>query len=206
MRREDSRYLDAGERAPVSQLVLIIVLSLLIAWFSRRSLRVPGSHGFYRFFAWEAVALQIVLNLPYWFDDPFSSLQIVSWALLVLSLYLVAAGVITLRSGGRATPAAPGNPDFRFEHTTRLVTEGVYGRIRHPLYGSLLFLVWGACLKHLSAEGFLSTVFASIFLFFTARIEEEENVRKFGAAYLAYMKHSGMFLPGTKQTGRREAT
>jgi protein-S-isoprenylcysteine O-methyltransferase Ste14 len=74
------------------------------------------------------------------------------------------------------------------------------------MYSSLLFLAWGACLKHLSAEGLLATVFASMFLFFTARIEEEENVKKFGATYAAYMRASGMFLPGVGSTGRHRVT
>ncbi len=34
---------------------LILAGSLLVAWLSRRPLRHPGSHGFYRFFAWEGI-------------------------------------------------------------------------------------------------------------------------------------------------------
>ncbi len=180
----------------MNRFIIMLPVSLLLAWVSRRSLRAPGSHGFYRFFAWEAIALQIIMNLPFWFDNPFSPLQIVSWALLVLSICLATGGFVRLRSAGGAVPARPGDPDFGFENTTQLVTEGVYRRIRHPLYSSLLFLAWGACLKHLSAEGLLASVFASLFLFFTAKIEEEENLRKFGAAYAAYRRTSGMFLPG----------
>ena len=190
----------------MEQLILLIVVSLLLAWVSRRSLRAPGSHGFYRFFAWEAIAIQTVLNIPYWFDSPFSPLQIVSWCLLVLSLCLVAGGFAGLRSAGGGTPSVTGDPNYRFENTSRLVTGGLYGRIRHPLYSSLLFLAWGICLKHLSGEGLLATVFASMFLYFTARIEEEENVRKFGAAYEAYMRRTGMFLPGVGRTRHHGVT
>ena len=190
----------------MNQLNIILVVSLLLAWLSRRSLRAPGSHGFYRFFAWEAIALLITLNLPNWFDNPLSPLQIVSWSLLALSVWLAASGFVRLKSAGGAAPAPPGDPNFGFENTTRLVTGGIYSRIRHPLYSSLLFLTWGACLKRLSAEGLLAAVFASVFLFFTARIEEEENMKKFGAAYAAYMRTSGMFLPGPGWTRRHGVT
>ncbi len=190
----------------MNQIIILLGVTLLLAWVSRRSFRAPGSHGFYRFFAWEAIALQIILNLPYWFDAPFSPLQIVSWGLLVLSICLAVSGFVRLRSAGAAVPALPGDPNFSFENTTRLVTGGVYNRIRHPLYSSLLFLAWGACLKHLSAEGLLATVFGSMFLFFTARIEEEENVKKFGTTYAAYMRTSGMFLPSMGWTWRHGAT
>jgi protein-S-isoprenylcysteine O-methyltransferase Ste14 len=198
--------MDVDNGAPMNQFVIILVVSLLLAWISRRSLRPPWGHGFYRFFAWEAIALQIILNLPFWFDNPLSPVQVVSWCLLVLSLCLAGSGIARLRSSGRAVPAGRGDPTFGFENTTRLVTDGVYRQIRHPLYSSLLFLAWGACLKHLSAEGLLATVFASIFLFFTARIEEEENVRKFGGAYAAYMRSSGMFLPSVGWTRRHGVT
>jgi protein-S-isoprenylcysteine O-methyltransferase Ste14 len=183
------------ERAPVSQILLIIAATFVLAWVSRRSLRAPGSHGFYRFFAWEAIVLQIVLNLPYWFEAPFSPIQVISWILLFASLYPVAAAVVELRRRGEAVPAAPGDANYSFENTTRLVTGGIYRRIRHPMYSSLLLLAWGAFFKHISAEGLLATVLASVFLFFTASIEEEENARKFGAAYTAYMRTTGMFLP-----------
>jgi protein-S-isoprenylcysteine O-methyltransferase Ste14 len=190
----------------MNQFLIILVVSLLLAWLSRRSLRAPGSHGFYRFFAWEAIALLIILNIPHWFDNPFSPFQIVSWSLLVLSVCLAAGGFARLRSAGGAERALPGDPNFGFENTTRLVTGGVYSRIRHPLYSSLLFLAWGAFLKHPSAEGLLAAVFASVFLCFTARIEEGENLKKFGAAYAAYMRTSGMFLPGARGTGRHGVT
>ncbi|HTY57291.1 MAG TPA: isoprenylcysteine carboxylmethyltransferase family protein, partial [Bacteroidota bacterium] len=185
---------------------LFIVISLPLVWISRRSLRAPGSHGFYRFFAWEAIAILIVLNIPYWFEDPLSGLQVLSWAVLLVSLWLASAAFKELRNRGGAVPVAEGDPNFRFENTTRLVTGGIYGRIRHPAYSSLLFLAWGACLKHLSAEGLLAAVFASVFLFFTARIEEEENLRKFGAAYRVYMGRCGMFLPSVHGLRSRRLT
>jgi hypothetical protein len=109
----------------MSQFIIIVVVSLLLAWLSRRSLRAPGSHGFYRFFAWEAIALLIILNIPFWFDNAFSPLQIVSWSLLVLSICLAVSGFVRLGSAGGAAPAPPGDPNFGFENTTQLVTEEI---------------------------------------------------------------------------------
>jgi hypothetical protein len=42
---------------------------VVISW---RSLRNPPSHGFPRFFAWEAICAMAALDLDRWFDDPFA--------------------------------------------------------------------------------------------------------------------------------------
>jgi protein-S-isoprenylcysteine O-methyltransferase Ste14 len=81
------------------------------------------------------------------------------------------------------------------EKTSTLVTTGVYGYIRHPLYSSLLFLGWGTFFKHPSWPGGLLALLATIFLMLTARVEEDENIRFFGTAYQEYMKQSKMFVP-----------
>ncbi len=76
-----------------------------------------------------------------------------------------------------------------------LVTGGTYRFIRHPMYSSLLFLAWGAFLKAFSWSGGLAATVATLSLIATAKVEERENVRYFGAAYAEYIKRSKMFVP-----------
>jgi protein-S-isoprenylcysteine O-methyltransferase Ste14 len=167
--------------------VLFILISLVIAWFSKASLRSSRVHGFYRFFAFEADLGLVMLNLNYWFDHPFSLWQIISWLLLVASLFLVLHGFYLLRIVGR--------PQGSFENTSRLVQVGAYRFIRHPLYASLLFLAWGVFFKMPSLAGLAMVGVASGFLFTTARVEEKENLEKFGSSYAGYMKKTSMFVP-----------
>jgi protein-S-isoprenylcysteine O-methyltransferase Ste14 len=84
---------------------------------------------------------------------------------------------------------------FGIEKTTELVIAGAYRYIRHPLYGSLLFLAWGGFFKHPSWVGGTLAVIATFFLTVTAKIEEAENIGFFGAAYQSYMKQTKMFIP-----------
>jgi protein-S-isoprenylcysteine O-methyltransferase Ste14 len=56
-------------------------------------------------------------------------------------------------------------------------------------------LAWGAFFKNPSWLGVSLTVTATFFLTMTAKIEEVENTRFFGAAYQSYMKQSKMFIP-----------
>ena len=49
------------------QLIIFLLASAGIISVSRASLRRPGTHGFYRFWAWEVILALAVLNLPVWF-------------------------------------------------------------------------------------------------------------------------------------------
>jgi len=75
------------------------------------------------------------------------------------------------------------------------VTTGVYRYVRHPLYGSLLFLTWGLFFKRPSWPGVALSLAASVLLTATAKREEGENIAYFGDAYRAYQKVSRMFIP-----------
>jgi protein-S-isoprenylcysteine O-methyltransferase Ste14 len=175
--------------------ILFVAATAGIIYVSRSSLRVPRSHGFYRFFAWEFLLLLFLVNLRRWFHEPFSLHQIVSWVLLLTSLFLVLEGLHLLRRYGKPNNKRDDESLIEFEKTSTLVTTGLYRYIRHPLYSSLLFLAWGTFFKVPSWLGGLLAVASTIFLLLTARVEEGENIRFFGTAYQDYMKQSKMFIP-----------
>ena len=177
------------------RLLVFVVASAILVIVSRVSLRDPRSHGFYRFFAWEAILALTLLNLDGWFRDPFSWHQLISWSLLMISLFLVIHGVRLLKHMGQADSRRDDAPMLDFEKTTRLVTAGAYRYIRHPLYSSLLFLTWGVFFKNPTWIGISLALAASLFLVITAKIEEAENVRFFGPAYQVYMQQTRMFIP-----------
>ncbi len=171
----------------IIQLAIFVLVSTGIVALSWRSFRDPRSHGFFRFFAFEAILLLFLLNITYWFREPFSVWQILSWLLLLVSLLLVIHGFYLLR--------AIGQPEGPIENTTVLVKRGAYRYIRHPLYSSLLFFAWGVFFKAPSVTAGTLTVVTTVFLFATARAEEAENIGKFGADYVEYMHSTRMFIP-----------
>ena len=175
--------------------VVFAIGSIPIVWLSRRSLLHPTSHGFSRFFAFEAILALIVLNAPHWFEHAFGAQQLVSWLLLVVSVVLVVWGVILLRRFGRSRPTTEGSPVFEWENTENLVTTGVYRYIRHPMYSALLFLAWGALLKSVSIITLVVAGVATLALAATAKAEEAENVARFGQEYRDYMKRTRRFVP-----------
>jgi protein-S-isoprenylcysteine O-methyltransferase Ste14 len=180
----------------MSEILVFLLGSALILWLSRKPLRQPGRHGFYRFFAWEAILGLIVLNHGVWGNDPYSAHQLASWLLMVLSILLVQQGYSHLTQHGRANKQREDQALYEFEKTTTLVTSGIYGYIRHPMYASLLALAWGAYFQDPSWLGTGIAVLCSYFLLLTAKADEEECLAYFGPAYADYMRQTQRFIPG----------
>jgi protein-S-isoprenylcysteine O-methyltransferase Ste14 len=177
------------------QVLVFMGVTLLLLALSWPSLRRPQSHGFYRFFAWEAILALLVLNAPLWFVDRYAPHQLLSWALLFASLAVLMPGLYQLRRLGRPDDRRADPELFAFERTSQLVTTGIFSYIRHPLYASLLLLAWGVASKQPNALSLLLAMLASLALWLTAKRDEAECLQQFGAAYRAYMLRSKMFLP-----------
>ncbi len=178
------------------KIIVLIVATLANLYISRKSLRQPQSHGFYRFFAWEAILLLFLLNLDRWFVEPGAPHQVLSWILLFGSLVPVIWGTLLLKRRGQAAETRPAEPELlAFEKTTCLVTTGIYKYIRHPLYSSLLLLAWGIFFKSPTYSGAALAVGASAFLLATARADEAECLKFFGQPYQDYMRKTKRFIP-----------
>jgi len=177
------------------QLFLFALGSLIIFLLAGRQLKNPGVHGFYRFFVFEGILALLLLNYPYWFIDPFSPLHIFSWILLALSIYFILASLWLLRRHGGRRERMDMPENFGFENTLYIVDSGLYRYIRHPMYGSLLLLGWGAFFKHPSVPAVILVFWITGFLFAAAGVEEKENRKFFGSGYDDYMRRSKMFIP-----------
>jgi protein-S-isoprenylcysteine O-methyltransferase Ste14 len=170
--------------------------SLLLVAISWRTLRHPHSHGFYRFFAWEAILALFLVNVTSWFYKPFEWNQMIAWSLLFLCLIPLIFGVRSLRTHGKPAKQREDDPGlFGFEKTTSLVTSGIYRYIRHPLYSALFLLTWGILFKSPSLPAVGLAVIATLFLVATAKVEETECAQFFGSQYREYMKRTKMFVP-----------
>jgi protein-S-isoprenylcysteine O-methyltransferase Ste14 len=191
--------LEAGDntRSDVDtmKLVLFALLSVPIVWASWKTLFNFRHHGLYRFLGWECILFMLLINSEYWFVNPFTARQIVSWVLLLASLGLVIAGILLIRKMGQVNAERTDDSLYKFEKTTRLIEAGIYKYIRHPLYGSLILLSWGVYFKNMSLLPLAMATLSTIFLYITARVEEKEDMEYFGENYSAYMKRTKMFIP-----------
>ena len=177
------------------KVLIFTIVTLALFYISRRSLINPRSHGFYRFFAWEAILVLILMNFRYWFENPVTPRQLISWTLLLISLYLIVRGLYNLLAMGKPSKRRPDNTLFDLEKTTVLTRTGPFKYIRHPIYSSLLFLTWGTYLKSPSGPGVALALVATGLLIATAKVEERENIRFFGDQYRDYMRETKNFIP-----------
>jgi protein-S-isoprenylcysteine O-methyltransferase Ste14 len=161
------------------------ILIILFSWFL--SVKYKRYHGIVRFFAFESIFILVLLNYKVWFVNPFSVLQLLSWILLILSLYVVFTGYMLLKRQGK--------PEINFENTSVLVKSGIYSLIRHPLYLSVFLLGTGVMLKDPGPVQLALGAVNLVAVYFTALIEEGEMIAKFGDEYKAYMKKTRMFIP-----------
>lgn len=176
-------------------LLAFLIGSIPVILLSWRTLGSHRNHGFFRFIAWELMLGLLIINIRVWFRDPFSWHQIFSWILLVASLYPVIDGVYRFKASGRINRERGDPTLFEFEHTTSLITTGIYRYIRHPMYASLLYLTWGIALKNPTLISLMIAGAASFFLYLTVRAEEPENLDYFGEEYRQYMQRTKRFVP-----------
>lgn len=122
---------------------------------------------------------------------PFWGSPLVSLAGIVL---LAVGGAVTV--AGRAQLAGYGSGVLRIEEGQRLVTSGVYGVIRHPIYGGGLIGVVGlyAAFRSLFT---LVAVTALYFVVIRHRLlfEERMLVDEFGDEYREYMQKTKRLIP-----------
>lgn len=161
------------------------ILIVLFSWFL--SIKYKRYHGITRFFAFESIFILVLMNYRVWFHNPLSILQIISWILLIVSLWAVITGYLLLKRKG--------DPTINFENTSKLVKSGIYGYIRHPLYFSVFLLGTGIVLKDPGKIQIILGFVNLVAVYFTARIEENEMIEKFGDEYRIYMKETKMFIP-----------
>ncbi len=179
---------------------------------------ISATHGrkFYRFFALEFAFLLILVNFGYWIKNPFTFFRLVTWLILCGSFMLAGYAIFHLLLFGKPQlsndieipnkltfaeiykyirrPLYTSRIVLSIETTTNLVTSGVYKYIRHPLYCSLIILGAVTLIKNPSMLATSLFSVATVFLYATARVEEKENLIKFGDDYVFYMKRSKMFF------------
>lgn len=172
----------------IGDIIILTIGFLFLLWFSWWfSIREGRFHGIPRFFGFSSLFLLAWFNYRFWFEDRFSFRQVISWLMLCLSLYYVVSALYFYIKYAKLE----GMP----ENSTRLISEGIYRHLRHPMYGSLIYLALGIFLKHPDLRSSIFATLCVVAFYITALVEEREMIGKFGSDYEHYRKSTGMFLP-----------
>jgi protein-S-isoprenylcysteine O-methyltransferase Ste14 len=79
--------------------------------------------------------------------------------------------------------------------TTKLVTKGIYGIIRHPQYLIFMLLNIGVALINHDIFSITLSVASIVFIMIGIKDEEQQLVNQFGSEYINYMKKVPSFSP-----------
>lgn len=110
-----------------------------------------------------------------------------------LSILMMFTGIVLITSGWKRIHSAP----------DRLVTDGIYGYIRHPQYLGILVLTAGMLVQWVTIPTAIMWPILVILYFRLAKREEKEMEEKFGEEYAEYRQRVPMFLPLLKATRTR---
>jgi protein-S-isoprenylcysteine O-methyltransferase Ste14 len=117
---------------------------------------------------------------------------------MTIGYTIVFSGAILVAEGWRSV--------HRARREGRLVTDGVYARMRHPQYTGLFIIIFGEGIVHwptiVSVIAFPVIVIAYTLL---ARKEERQMVEQFGDRYREYQRRVPMFLPRLSDGHPQEA-
>jgi protein-S-isoprenylcysteine O-methyltransferase Ste14 len=146
-----------------------------------------------------AVTLLPILFLPILLPDKEIYTIHFPWIILSLAIQLLAATIllIGLKQTGISTFIGL-RQAFLPEDTTppRLVTDGLYRYVRHPLYTAGLVILW--LLPRLTWNLLALNIGLTAYIAAGAHFEERKLLAEFGDAYAKYQDRTPMLLPWVK--------
>lgn len=125
-----------------------------------------------------------------WFDYSVPLPLWLRWVgVVVMALCLPLSSLVYRKLGAHSSKS------LEVQKNHRLVTDGAYRYVRHPVYATLILCAVGACL--VTANLVVSAMAAAVALVLWLRIKKEETilVARFGDEYRAFMARTGALIP-----------
>jgi protein-S-isoprenylcysteine O-methyltransferase Ste14 len=136
--------------------------------------------------------MPIIYAATNWLD--FANYTLPVWASWLGVLLIAGAVFIFWRA--HADLGLNWSPSLEIREKHELITRGLYGIIRHPMYASQwLVAIAQPLLLHNWITGFLNLLAFIPFYFLRVKAEEQMMLDSFGTQYQEYMKKTGGVLP-----------
>jgi protein-S-isoprenylcysteine O-methyltransferase Ste14 len=136
--------------------------------------------------------MPIIYAATNWLD--FANYTLPAWAAWLGVLILAAGLFIFWRA--HADLGLNWSPSLEIREKHELITRGIYGVIRHPMYASQwLWVIAQPLLLQNWIAGFLNLFIFIPFYFLRVKAEEQMMLDSFGTQYREYMQRTGGVLP-----------
>ncbi|HUI67382.1 MAG TPA: isoprenylcysteine carboxylmethyltransferase family protein [Nitrospirota bacterium] len=201
-------------------LIFAFIHSITVArWFKQscnRALGITFMRVWYRFlynavsFISGAIAIYLIWQVPdrvlwegpLWFRWTLHLIQIAGLAFGALAFdYLNAQEFLGFKQVWRYLKRGEVAGDMEGLTDRELVTTGVYGIVRHPMY--LAGIIVFTFNPNITVNSLLITVLADLYFLFGVFIEERRFLKIFGEEYRMYMQHVPRLIPSLKKRDAR---
>jgi len=185
--------------AVVSICVFAVFLAVLIDFVEfdkrrqikkeKRSIVATGSMFLFFFFIYYLIRFKIgyfeIENLP------------IKVSLIVVGLIILIFGCV-INISGRLSLGKNWSNQIKIYNDHSFIFGGAYRLVRHPLYASIIWMVFAASIVFSNYLAFLfNSIFFVPFMYYRAKQEEELLVKEF-KQYKEYQQKVGMFFPKIK--------
>ncbi|NWG07945.1 MAG: isoprenylcysteine carboxylmethyltransferase family protein [Chloroflexi bacterium] len=155
--------------------------------------RVTGQEKWFLFLLWIGMfILPIIYAATDWLD--FARYQLPAWAGWTGGALIAGAVIVFWRA--HADLGLNWSPTLEIREKHELITRGIYGVIRHPMYASQwLWSAAQALLLQNWIAGLASLAVFIPFYFLRVKAEEQLMLEQFGDQYRSYMEKVGAVFP-----------
>lgn len=137
---------------------------------------------------------RLIWTAPLWLQWPLRAVQLAGLAFGALAFeHLDGAEFMGFRQVWRYLSRGEAAGNIEGLTQKELVTGGVYGIVRHPLYAAGIVIV--TFNPHITMNGLTITVLGDLYFIFGMFIEERRFLRIFGDQYREYMKCVPRLVP-----------
>lgn len=140
-------------------------------------LKIPLTHEYGHLFAYALTFLRVDI-VTGWF------------IVMALSTILIVIGLRLIIDGWKKTYHAEG----------KLVTTGIYEKIRHPQYTGIYLVMMGFLIQWPTLVTLIMIPFLVVMYYKLAKREEQDVMKKYPRDYIAYMEKTPMFIPKWRNT------
>ena len=166
-------------------------------WVKGRLIDRWGKEGYARIFNITSILTLLIafLSMNFW-DWIYFITQpaLVQPILLLLGILLGLGGVILSMIASRVISVST-VADMRTDRKAELVTDGVYSRVRHPLYLATVLVFSALALIYPFPVVIVFSLCMIIYTMIGAYFEEKKLILHYGDDYLEYKKTAGFILP-----------
>jgi protein-S-isoprenylcysteine O-methyltransferase Ste14 len=134
----------------------------------------------------------IIYGATDWLE--FADYDLTSWAGWIGVILITSAIFVFWRA--HADLGINWSPTLEIREQHQLITHGIYGVIRHPMYASQwLWVIAQPLLLQNWIAGWLNLIVFVFFYFLRVKAEEQLMIEQFGEEYRAYMQRVGAVFP-----------